>query len=90
MNNQQISIVASGVIDLISEGKEVYRLAAKAMDIIEQNKNLSGADKKAWVIAFLKYSVIDIGLNWKDYADVIIVFIDKIKTVYNTVKSFFN
>ena len=90
MNSNQIATVASGIISLISTGKEIYRIAANAMDAIEQNPNMVGADKKTWVLAFVKSVVIDMGENWQDYAKLITEFIDKIKAAYNAVKSLFN
>lgn len=90
MNNNQIATMASGVISLIQTGQAIYRIAANAMDAIEQNKDMAGADKKTWVLAFVKSVVIDMGENWQDYAKLITDFIDKIKTAYNAVKSLFN
>ncbi len=89
MNNNQIATVASGVIELIQTGQIIYRIAANAMDAIEQNGNLSGGDKKAWVLSFVKSVVIDLGENWQTYAKLITDFIDKIKTAYNAVKDLF-
>lgn len=90
MNNNQIATVASGVISLISTGQVIYRIAANAMDAIEQNQNMTGADKKTWVLSFVKSVVIDLGENWDDYAVQIAGFISQIKTAYNAVKSLFN
>lgn len=89
MNNNQIATVAAGVINLISTGQQIYRIAANAMDAIEQNQNMAGADKKTWVLAFVKAMVTDLGENWDDYAAQIANFISQIKTAYNAVKSLF-
>lgn len=89
MNANQIATVASGVINLISTGQTIYRIAANAMDAIEQNQEMKGADKKEWVLAFVKAMTKDLGENWDDYAAAISAFIDQIKTAYNAVKSLF-
>lgn len=90
MNQNQIAIMAGGVISLISTGQAIYKVAANAMDSIEQNPNMSGADKKTWVLSFVKSVVIDLGENWQTYAKLITTFIDQIKTAYNAVKSLFD
>lgn len=89
MNNNQIATVAAGVINLISTGQQIYRIAANAMDAIEQNQNMQGSDKKTWALAFVKSVVNDMGKNWQDYVALITKFIDQIKTAYNAVKSLF-
>lgn len=90
MNQNQIATVASGIISLISTGQEIYRIAASAMDAIEQNKAMSGSDKKAWALAYIKSAVIDLGQNWTVYAARITSFIDQLKAAYNAVKSLFS
>ena len=85
-----IAQVAVGVINLIEDGQFIYSIAANAMDAVEaQNSKLSGADKKAWVLAFVKSAVFNIVENWDAYEALISDFIDKIKTVYNEVRSLF-
>ena len=85
-----IAQVAVGVINLIDDGRFIYSIAANAMDSVEsQNSELSGADKKAWVLAFVKSVVLNIADNWDTYAALISDFIDKIKTAYNAVRSLF-
>ena len=80
-----IAQVAVGVINLIDDGRFIYSIAANAMDSVEsQNSGLSGADKKAWVLAFVKSFVNDIGDNWERWAQVIITFIDFAKSVFNS------
>ena len=90
MNTNQIATVASGIISLINTGQHVYEIAAKAMDAIEQNKAMSGNDKKIWALAYIKSAVIDLGENWAVYAARITSFIDQLKAAYNAVKSLFN
>ena len=80
-----IAQVAVGVINLIDDGRFIYSIADNAMDAVEaQNSGLSGADKKAWVLAFVKSFVNDIGDNWERWAQVIITFIDFAKSVFNS------
>ena len=83
-----IAQVAVGVINLIEDGQYIYSIATNAMDAVEaQHSGLSGVDKKAWVLAFVKSVVLNIADNWDAYADLISDFIDKIKTAYNAVRS---
>ena len=85
-----IAQVAVGVINLIEDGRFIYSIAANAMDSVEsQNSELSGAGKKAWVLAFVKSVVLNIADNWDTYAALISDFIDKIKTAYNAVRGLF-
>lgn len=89
----QIATVAQGVIDIIAVGEqvvtEIYQAAANAMDAAEKEKE-SGADKKAWVIAWVKSFVIDSGEKWSVWENLIITFIEKIKAAYNAVRSLFD
>ena len=85
-----IAQVAVGVINLIEDGQYIYSIAANAMDSVEsQNSDLSGADKKAWVLAFVKSAVFNIIENWDAYAALVSDFIDKIKAAYNAVRDLF-
>ena len=86
-----IAQVAVGVINLIEDGRFIYSIAANAMDAVEalQDSELTGADKKAWVLAFVKSAVFNIIENWDAYEALISDFIDKIKTVYNAVRGLF-
>ena len=86
-----IAQVAVGVINLIEDGRFIYSIAANAMDAVEalQFSKLTGADKKAWVLAFVKSAVFNIVENWNTYETLISDFIDKIKTAYNAVRGLF-
>ena len=85
-----IAQVAVGVINLIDDAQYIYTISTNAMDSVEsQNSGLSGADKKAWVLAFVKSVVLNIADNWDTYAALISDFIDKIKTAYNAVRDLF-
>ena len=86
-----IAQVAVGVINLIEDGRFIYSIAANAMDAVEapQDNELTGSEKKKWVLAFVKSAVFNIIENWDAYAALISDFIDKIKTAYNEVRSLF-
>lgn len=66
-------------------GGNVIHSAVNAMDAAEREKE-SGADKKAWVLAFVNSFVNDIDDNWERWAKVIITFIDFAKSVFNSKK----
>ena len=86
-----IAQVAVGVINLIEDGRFIYSIAANAMDAVEalQDSELTGSEKKAWVMAFVKSAVFNIVENWNTYETLISDFIDKIKTAYNAVRGLF-
>ncbi|WP_336152600.1 hypothetical protein [Acinetobacter ursingii] len=86
----KISIVAIGIIQAIQAAHAVYSIVASTMDSVEKaNSEQSGADKKAWVLAYAKNVVVALGDNWDDLADKVSVFIDQLKSAYNTVKVLF-
>lgn len=85
-NVTQIATVASGIIQLIETGREIYQATVDAMDAIEAKGSLKGKDKKEWVLAFIKNFVYELGENWEKYFTLISEFIDKIKKMYNTIK----
>ena len=85
-NVTQIATVATGVIQLIEVGKEIYEATVNAMDSIEGQGVVKGSDKKEWVLAFIKNFVIEIGKNWEDWFELISDFIDNIKSMYNAIK----
>ncbi|MFW1924806.1 hypothetical protein [Acinetobacter ursingii] len=86
----KISIVAIGIIQAIQAAHAVYSIVANAMDAVEKaNSEQSGADKKAWVLAFAKNVVVALGDNWDDLAGKVSIFIDQLKSAYNSVKVLF-
>ena len=85
-NVTRIATVASGIIQLIETGREIYQATVDAMDAIEAKGSLKGKDKKEWVLAFIKNFVYELGENWEKYFTLISEFIDKIKKMYNTIK----
>lgn len=82
MTTVNIATTASVLIEGIQTGKEIYQTVLNAMNAAEQEKN-SGADKKAWVLAFIESFLNDIGENWKDWMLSIVSFIDFAKSFYN-------
>ena len=82
----QIATVASGIIQLIEVGRNIYQATVDAMDAIEAKGSLKGEDKKEWVLAFIKNFVYELGENWEKYFLLVSEFIDKIKAVYNSIR----
>lgn len=83
MSDLTITATLSQIVNAVDVGREIYQTAVNAMDAAEREKE-SGADKKAWVLAFVKSFVNDIGENWERWAKVIITFIDFAKSVFNS------
>ena len=77
-----ISQTAYVLIQGIELGQEIYQTVLNAMDAAEQEKQ-SGQDKKAWVIAFIKSFLFDLGENWDNWVKAILSFIDFAKAFYN-------
>ena len=77
-----ISEVLQNTVNAFEVGREIYQTTVNAMDAAEKEKQ-SGADKKIWVLAFVKSFVADLGENWERWAKVIISFIDFAKSVFN-------
>ena len=61
MSVTNIATVASGIIQLIETGREVYEATVSAMDAIEAKGAVKGSDKKEWVLAFVKSVVLGLG-----------------------------
>ena len=77
-----IAQTANVLIQSIEVGKEIYETVLHAMDAAEQEKD-SGQDKKAWVIAFIKSFLFDLGEEWEKWVKAILSFIDFAKSFYN-------
>ena len=77
-----ISQTAYVLIKRIEIGQEIYQTVLNAMDAAEQEKQ-SGQDKKAWVVAFIKNFLFDLGENWEKWIKTILRFIDFAKAFYN-------
>lgn len=84
-----IATVAVGVLVAVDKGRTIYQAAANSMDAVEAQGVLTGAKKKEAVMAFIKSLVIDLGLNWDVYEQLVSTFIDQIKAAYNAVKDLF-
>ena len=80
-----ISQTANVLIQGIEVGKEIYQTVLKAMDAAQKEKK-SGADKKAWVVAYIKSVLNDLGENWEKWLGVVISFIDFAKAFYKQFK----
>lgn len=80
-----IAQTSSVLIQGIQTGHEIFDTVLNAMDAAEKEKK-SGADKKAWVLAFVESFIKDIGENWLKWVKVIISFIDLAKSFYNQFK----
>ena len=70
------------LIQGIEVGQEIYQTVLNAMDAAEQEKE-SGQDKKAWVVAFIKSFLFDLGENCEKWIKTILSFIDFAKAFYN-------
>ena len=77
-----IAQTANVLIQGIEIGQEIYQTVLNAMDAAEQEKQ-SGQDKKAWVVAFIKSFLSDLGENWEKWIKTILSFIDFTKAFYN-------
>ena len=75
---QTVGVVVQG----IETGQEVYNMILNAMDAAQKEKK-SGADKKAWVVAYIKSVLNDLGENWEKWVKAILSFIDFAKAFYN-------
>lgn len=80
-----IAQTANVLIQGIEIGQEIYQTVLNAMDAAEQEKQ-SGQDKKAWVVAFIKSFVFDLGENWENWVKAIVAFIDFSKAFYNQLR----
>ena len=83
MTALSIAGAVSNIVDAVDVGREIYKTTVNAMDAAEKERE-SGADKKAWVLAFIESFVNDIGENWERWAKVIITFIDFAKSIFNS------
>lgn len=83
-----IATAVQGTIALIQVGQEIYQAIANAMDSAE-NINLSGKDKKLWVLAYAKSLILEAGKNWDKWAKYVSDFIDAAKAVYNSLRGLF-
>ena len=80
-----ITSVLSPIVDAYGVGREIIQTTVNAMDAAEKERD-SGADKKAWVLAFVKSFIVEVGQNWERWVKVIFTFIDFAKSIYNSRK----
>lgn len=83
MSSITITGALQNVVDSVDVGREIYQTTVNAMDAAEKERD-SGADKKAWVLAFVKSFITDLGQNWERWAKIIITFIDFAKSLFNS------
>ena len=83
MSSITITGALQSVVDAVDVGREIYQTTVNAMDAAEKERE-SGADKKAWVLAFVKSFITDLGQNWERWAKIIITFIDFAKSLFNS------
>lgn len=83
MSSITITGALQNVVDAVDVGREIYQTTVNAMDAAEKERE-SGADKKAWVLAFVKSFITDLGQNWERWAKIIITFIDFAKSIFNS------
>ncbi|MCA4232790.1 MULTISPECIES: hypothetical protein [Acinetobacter] len=83
MSSITITGALQNVVDAVDVGREIYQTTVNAMDAAEKERD-SGADKKAWVLAFVKSFITDLGQNWERWAKIIITFIDFAKSLFNS------
>ena len=80
-----IAKTANVLIQGVQTGQQIFDTVLNAMDAAENEKQ-SGADKKAWVLAFIESFIKDLNENWPKWAKVVISFIDLAKAFYNQFK----
>ena len=80
-----IAQTANVLIQGIGVGQETYQTVLNVTDAAEQEKQ-SGQDKKAWVVAFIKSFLFDLGENWEKWVKAIVAFIDFSKAFYNQLR----
>ena len=79
----KIEQVAENAITGIQAGYEIYKATAAAMDSIEEDANMSGKSKLDWVLAYIKGTFEEVAENWVYWSELLIKFINSIKTLYN-------
>lgn len=85
MTSLSIAGAVSNIVDAVDVGREIYETTVNAMDAAEKERD-SGADKKAWVLAFVESFIVEVGQNWERWVKVIFTFIDFAKSIYNSRK----
>lgn len=78
---------ANTLVLLASAAKPLYELVLRSMDAVEavkdETSSKTGAQKKAWVLDFVKGKAVEFKLDWAVYEASIIKFIDAAKQLYN-------
>lgn len=89
MKQYSISAAVSSTIAVITTGQDIYQQIAQAMDSIEAAGNLSGAEKKRWVVEFASKEIKEVFDNLEEWLPKIMNWIDVFKTAFNTLKVLF-
>lgn len=91
MSTLKISTVAQSTIDVIVTGKPILEQVASYMDAAEELENsmLTGAEKRDWVIEFVKKEVKEVVGNLDYWLPIILKFINAAKAAFNALKVLF-
>ena len=81
----QIAQALRAIVLAIKVGRDIYMTIVEAMDAA-QSETQSGADKKAWVLAFIRAWIGESKYKWEEWERAIITFIDFAKAQYNIVR----
>lgn len=85
-----ISDAVSSTIDVLETGNEIYRKIAGAMDAIEeQGSQLSGTEKKLWVLEYASKEISEVLGNLDYWIPKIKQWIDIFKAAFNALKALF-
>lgn len=91
MTTLKIATAAQSTIDVIGAGKPILEQVASYMDAAEELKNstLTGAEKREWVIEFVKKEIAEVASNLSYWIPIILKFITAVKTAFNALKVLF-
>lgn len=83
MTVNKIQDVFGILVATTATGYEIYKAAATHMDQLEIKNGLTGTQKKAVVLDFLKGTIAEVANNWVYWFGLLSKFIDGVKTLYN-------
>ena len=90
MGRYSIAVAVSSTIQALEVGQEIYTQVATAMDSIEQaSSNLTGAEKKQWVLEFAAKEIKEVFSNLDYWIPRIMQWIDIFKNAFNALKVLF-
>jgi len=82
---KKIEQIALNIFDVAQTGYEIYMSTARAMDSLESS-GMSGKSKLESVLSMIKGMFVEVYENWAYWSELLIKFINSIKTIYNLVK----